>query len=197
MIIIIITIIIIVVVIKRMNLYRVSQVAAESAPRPRCGNVDALFLRLLKEVVKKYPATNKRMRMSFLPPPPIVATSQRIWTSSSTVGDAIKKSPGPHQSMGGRFYKDGRTDGHGQNRNEKVKIALRSAIAQRTFSSSSIYLFIFRRRFFMSSSSFFCGREREKERKTEKMALFSWYNGQRRMFRKWGGREAKHTAHPQ
>lgn len=111
MIIIIITIIIIVVVIKRMNLYRVSQVAAESAPRPRCGNVDALFLRLLKEVVKKYHATNKRMRMSFLsPPPPIVATSQRIWTSSSTVGDAIKKSPGPHQSMGGRFYKDGRTD---------------------------------------------------------------------------------------
>jgi hypothetical protein len=38
-------------------------------------------------------------------------------------------------------------------------------------SSSSIYLFIFRRRFFMSSSSFFCGRQRERE--TEKMALFS------------------------
>lgn len=161
-IIIIITIIIIVVVIKRMNLYRASRVAAEcDCARPRSGNVDALFSAFWRKLWKISRNKQKNAHV-FSSPFPIVATSQRIWTSSSTVGDAIKKSPGPHQSMGGRFYKDGRTDTvrterkQKKNKGLKVKIALRSAIAQRTFFFFFFfYLFIFRMRFFLCLAHLF------------------------------------------
>lgn len=125
------------------------------------------FLRLSREVVKNITQQTKECACLFFPSP-IVATSQRIWTSSSTVGDAIKKSPGPHQSMGGRFYKDGRTDTvrTETKRKEKVKIALRSAIAQRTiFLFLLLFIYLYLEGAFLCLAHLFSAAERERERR--------------------------------
>ncbi len=110
---------------QRMNLYRESSRGVKcDCMRLRSGNVDGL------SAVKNISQQTKECACLFFTPPPHCCNKSK---NLDLVDRWRRYHTWAAQSMGGRFFKD---DGHGQNflkKGLKVKIALRSAIAQRTF----------------------------------------------------------------